>query len=112
MADEDDEGVVISGFATLTIRVSLESVTDDDPYGVPDLCQHKHRIVIPDPAVGKGMNPDRLWSAGHIFGMELARVANKFRDFIADHGDIAAGFAREMQDWDKDYGVTPKKGGE
>jgi len=112
MADEDDEGVVISGFATLTIRVSLESVTDDDPYGVPDLCQHKHRVVIPDPHVGKGMNPDRALSAGYIFGMELARVANKFRDAVADDCDIAAGFAREMQDWDKDHGVTPKKGGE
>jgi hypothetical protein len=109
MSDEDDAGVVISGYATLTIRVSLESVTDDDSYGVADLCQHKHRTVIPDPHVGKGINPDRFLSAGYIFGMELARVANKFRDAVADDCDIAAGFAREMQDWDKDHGVTRKK---
>lgn len=106
--ESDDEGMVISGHAIVTLNVKVELHTDECDYGVPDICQHKHRVVLPDPCVGKSMNPDRFMSAGFAFGVELARIANHFRDAIADSAEIAAGFAREMRDWDKDHNV---KGG-
>lgn len=103
MSDEDNE-IVVSGYATLTVSVRLECVTDEDPYGVPELYAHRHRVVVPDPQVTKAMNPDRCLSAGYVLGMELARVANKFRDSLADTHEIADGFAREMREWDTDHG--------
>ena len=103
--DVDDEGgIVISGFGILTISVKLELHQEESYYPVPTVLQHRVQTVIPDPAVGRGMNPDRFMSAGEIFGHELARVANHFREGLADHEEMAAGFAREMQDWEKDYG--------
>lgn len=102
MSDEEG-GMVISGHAIVTMSVKAEIHTDECDYGVADVCQHKHRVVLPDPCVGKALNPDRFLSAGFAFGVELARVANHFRDVFADADEIAAGFAREMQDWDKDH---------
>lgn len=103
--DVDDEGgVVISGFGILTISVKLELHQDESLYDVPTVLQHKVRTTIPEPAVGKSINPDRFMSAGEVFGHELGRVANHFREALANHEDMAKGFAREMQDWDKDHG--------
>lgn len=101
--DNDEGGITISGFGVLNIHVELESHTDDDELGVPDLASYKQRTVIRNPHVGKQMDTERYLSAGYVLGMELGRVANKFRDAIADSDEIAAGFAREMQDWDKDH---------
>lgn len=103
MCDDAEEGVTVSGHAIATITIRLECLTDDDQYGVPDVHSFRLRTVIPDPHVTKAMNPDRFLSAGYVLGMDLARVANKFRDVIADDGEIAAGFAREMKDWEKDH---------
>lgn len=106
--DDDEGGVVISGYGIVTISVKLELHMDDSYRDVPTTIQHRVRTYIPDPGVGKGMNPDRCMSAGQVFGHEIGRVANHFRDALADHEDMAAGFAREMQDWEKD---RARKGG-
>ena len=104
MCDDEEDGLTVSGHAVATITIRLECLTDDDHYGVPDVHSFRLQTVVPDLHVTKSMNPERLLSAGYVLGMDLARVASKFRDVIADDGEIAAGFAREMQDWDKDHG--------
>ena len=100
---DDEGGIVISGFGILTISVKLELHQDESDYPVPTVFQHRVTTVIPDPGVGRGMNPDRFMSAGQVFGHELGRIANHFRDGLADPDEMAIGFAREMQDWDKDH---------
>lgn len=104
--EDGGDGVVISGFGILTISVKLELHVDEDALGVPTVLQHKVQTVIPDPGVGKSHNPDRFMSAGEVFGADLGRVANHFREALANHEDMGKGFAREMQDWDKDHGRT------
>jgi hypothetical protein len=99
-----EEGIVISGFGILTISVRLELHVDEDMFNVPTVLQHKVQTVIPDPGVGKSHNPDRLMSAGEVFGADMGRVAHHFREALADHEDMAKGFARELQDWAKDHG--------
>lgn len=84
----------------VTISVSLSC--GDDEWGCPDECSHTLKTSIPDPQ-GTKTQSGRMLSAGFVFGMDLARVANRFRDAIANPEEIAAGFAREMQDWDKDH---------
>ena len=107
--DNDEGGVTISGFGVLNIHVELESHTDDDEFGVPDLASYKHRVVLRNPHICKSLDTERFLSAGYILGMELARVANKFRHAIADCDEIALGFAREMSDWDNDNNQKGKK---
>lgn len=92
----------------LTIAVVLDF--DEDEWGCADGQSHTLKTSIPDPQ-GTKHQSDRFMSAGFVFGMDLARVANKFRDVLANPEDIAAGFAREMQDWEKDYGSL-RRGGE
>lgn len=106
---KEEEGMVISGYAVVTLSVKMEFVDDEDAYGVPEICQHRMRVILPDPHVGKARNPDRFLSAGCVFGSELGRIANHFRNAIADPDDIAKGFAREMQDWDSDHNKKGKK---
>ncbi len=104
---DDEGGIVISGFGILTVNVTLDLHQDESAYGVPTILQHKVQTVVPSPAVGKGLS-DRYLSAGYVFGAELARVANHFREGLADHEDMADGFAREMSDWETDYGKGGK----
>ena len=101
--DDDDGGIVISGFGILTISIKLELHQDEPLFDVPEVIQHKLRTVIPDPGVGISINPDRIMSAGCVFGHEIGRVANHFREALANHEDMAAGFAREMRDWETDH---------
>jgi hypothetical protein len=100
---DDEDGIVISGFGILTISVKLELHQDESYYPVPTVLQHRVKTVIPDPGVGRSMNRDRFMSAGQVFGHELGRIANHFREGLADPGEMAIGFSREMQDWDKDH---------
>ena len=89
----------VAGAVTISVTIDF----GEDEWGVPDSMSHTMRCVIPDPQGVKSQS-DRFLSAGFVFGCDLARVANALRVCIADANDIAAGFAREMQDWEKDYG--------
>lgn len=89
------------------VHISVSLNFGDDEWGCPDECAHTLKTSIPDPQ-GTKQQSDRMLSAGFAFGMDLARVANRLRDHIANPEEIAAGFAREMQDWDKDHGAGEK----
>lgn len=101
---DDEGGIVLSGCGILTINIKLELHQDESLFGVPTILEHRVQTVIPDPAVGRGHKPERFMSAGQIFGQELGRIAHHFREGLADHKEMAAGFAREMQEWEMDYG--------
>jgi hypothetical protein len=107
---EDEGGIDISGYAVLTVSVKMELHQYEGDWHQPTVVQHRLQTVIPDPAVGRGMNPDRFMSAGQVFGHELGRVANHFRDWLADHEEMADGFAREMRDWAVDHGKVSEIG--
>lgn len=92
-----------AGAVTISVLLNF----GDDDWGCPDEWLHTLKTSIPDPQGTKNQS-GRMLSAGFVFGMDLARVANRFRDALANPEEIAAGFAREMQDWDKDHGKGGK----
>lgn len=108
--EPDDEMIEITRPAAGAMTVSVALDFDEDEWGCPDGCSHTLKTSIPDPQ-GLKTQSGRLLSAGFVFGMHLARVANHFREAIANADEIADGFAREMQDWEKDYG-RKRRGGE
>lgn len=93
----DDEGIDISGYARLRLRVEGQFVTNEDGWE-PDELTHEFTTTIPDNGVGRMHNPDRVWSAGEALGHTLGQLARALREHFADWEDVTKGFEREMRE--------------
>jgi len=99
---KDEEFVELTRPAAGAVTIAVSLNFGEDDWGCADERAYTLEGSIPDPQ-GTKHETGRMLSAGFVFGMGLAMVANRLRDALANPEDIAAGFAREMQDWDKDH---------
>lgn len=97
-ATEEEGGVVLSGFCTLTLTARAVNHADYAEGMPPEIIRHQIVTTIPDNGCGKRHMPQRVWSPGFMLGMEMARATKPLRHFFADWEDVSEGFAYEMGD--------------
>lgn len=95
--DDDCDCVALTGFARVTLSLAATFHDDDNPYPCDEIA-HTFTTVIPDHAISRKRVPDRYWSAGHILGMELCRLARQLRSHVADWDEVIDGFEQEMRE--------------
>lgn len=95
--DTGSEGILLTGFARLTLSVSATFHDDENPYPADEI-HHSFTTVIPDHGLSRARAPERLMSAGEILGMELCRLARQLRTHVCDWEEVIEGFEQEMRE--------------
>ena len=96
--DDTLEGMPLTGFVHLTLTAKLVNHSDADEGLPPDIVRHQFTSTVPDNGICKSRTPGRVWSAGFVLGMDMARMAKVLRHYYADSDEIVDGFAYEMED--------------
>lgn len=93
---DDINGVLLTGFCTLTLSAKLVLHSDQYSHLPPEVVQHRLITSIENNSMGLDRTPGRPHSPGFLLGAELARLAKALRDNFADCEDVGEGFIDEL----------------